>query len=633
LDATPPTPPRICRRFVLKQGRKRGQVMVLGCVTMLLLALSLMMSFSVANAVHERIRIQSHADAMAFSMAVVEARTMNYLAYSNRAIAAAFVSMTSAHVYEAILSSSVNLMKGMRMAAIVATALELIICIASFGTSDCCRHAKDLAKIVKKYGEAIQKYESLVQNLENQFNDTVASFVKLADDIHTSQRNIVNTTSQVLREGNGLDRMREINAPCASNTRDDIRRVGNLNVGEFACAMEGSPLDNAAPTHKKPESDQACPTPSGESNRRQIMSNVVNAARPDFLSSSHGIFMRLSPLEGLISLGTGDFLGKLQENLETMQEVFDGLGDIFGGLEGVFGNDLPELKKLMEEAKGLAGIAGNANQALNQIVQAIQEGISKISNWLSLSFTPDDVFNSSFLDELLKDIPDPMFLIGVGPYQVDGRFTDNYCDKASLTSEGKLSCAKTSGTFFIYLYRDMPGFGWAKAAGIASSDKHEVGGGHTGNHDKYKGLLTNSACTNGGNCFTNYRLDSAENQWGQPVVYSFITQPLEAWTRSGNQCSQTRQAWELNDAGTVNIQDGGRETGRLMLRADRPGTAVSKALVYFHRMDDWAFPPNLFDPYWRAKLHPFADPPSGGDTGEMERVLDSAGYVKPGSGG
>jgi len=33
--------------------------------------------------------------------------------------------------------------------------------------------------------------------------------------------------------------------------------------------------------------------------------------------------------------------------------------------------------------------------------------------------------------------------------------------------------------------------------------------------------------------------------------------------------------------------------------------AMSKALVYYHRLGDWTEQPNLFNPYWRAKLHPF----------------------------
>jgi hypothetical protein len=109
---------------------------------------------------------------------------------------------------------------------------------------------------------------------------------------------------------------------------------------------------------------------------------------------------------------------------------------------------------------------------------------------------------------------------------------------------------------------------------------------------------------NGGNCFINYRLDGAQNNWGQPAVYSCVTQRLRDWTNTQNQCNNAMQPWELNEGKTVSIEGGQRARGRLRLVPEEEGVAASKALVYFHRMDDWKFPPNLFDPYWRAKLHP-----------------------------
>lgn len=33
---------------------------------------------------------------------------------------------------------------------------------------------------------------------------------------------------------------------------------------------------------------------------------------------------------------------------------------------------------------------------------------------------------------------------------------------------------------------------------------------------------------------------------------------------------------------------------------------MSKAVVYYHHPGYWREPPNFFNPYWRAKLHPFA---------------------------
>jgi len=599
------------------QVRKHGQVMVLGCVTMLLLALSLMMSFSVANAVHERIRLQSHADAVAFSMAVVEARTMNYLAYSNRAIAAAFVSMTTVHVYGAILSSSVELMKGMRMAATVALALETVLWISSLFTQHS-GHMRRLMETIAGYNEDINKYRNLIRTQENLFNNSVEGFVQLASEIHKSQRDMVVATSSMIQNGNGnaLDFMRQNNAPCATHA---FAQVGSLNLGEFACAMEGSPLDAVALAHKKPENenefDGRCPFPSEAPNRRRVMSNVVNASRPPFLDSSHGLFVQFGPLAALTDWLTGGVLSRLEEVGAMnwmLEQLLKGTSNVLNESGQLSEKHAKEISDLLKELGNTAGNAAQVAGAARQVTDVVNDVINNYNNMLSLGTGPNNIFNQDiFLNRLLKDIPNPLFILGMPSYQLKAHLSDQYCEEASSNSQGRMSCAKTSGTFFSYVYKDMPGFGWAQAAGIASSQnssKHEADGEmHTETHNRYKGLLNNSPCTNGGNCFINFRLGSEANNWGQPAVYAKMTQRLEAWTQSDGSCSQTRQAWELNEAGTVRIQHGERGEGRLLLKANRDGMAVSKALVYFHRMDHWKFPPNLFDPYWRAKLHPFAN--------------------------
>ena len=50
------------------------------------------------------------------------------------------------------------------------------------------------------------------------------------------------------------------------------------------------------------------------------------------------------------------------------------------------------------------------------------------------------------------------------------------------------------------------------------------------------------------------------------------------------------------------------------------GAGLSKALVYYHRLGEngWREAPNLFNPYWRAKLHPFTQE-------EAAAVLEAAG--------
>ena len=108
----------------LRAGEE-GQTMALGAMSMLILALMVMMSFNVSQAVHEKVRLQQHVDTQAYSLAVVGARAYNYSAYANRAIAAAYVSMMSLHGYMAAASVVPEMLDAAGYAFIITGAIEL----------------------------------------------------------------------------------------------------------------------------------------------------------------------------------------------------------------------------------------------------------------------------------------------------------------------------------------------------------------------------------------------------------------------------------------------------------------------------------------------------------------------------
>jgi hypothetical protein len=141
----------------------------------------------------------------------------------------------------------------------------------------------------------------------------------------------------------------------------------------------------------------------------------------------------------------------------------------------------------------------------------------------------------------------------------------------------------------------------------AQGGKHQPRGAHSGQHE-FEGVNTASAlpCLGKGNCFMKFRAnDDAGRDWGQPRVYSYLTGRL----REGD---PRKAPWELNAQAEVTFDHGEMGTARLTLAAGE-GAALSKALVYYHRLNSsnpsadngWREAPNLFNPYWRAKLHPF----------------------------
>lgn len=74
--------------WVAGRQRQAGHVLVFALAMLLAAALMLMLVFNTGQATAEKARLLNTADAVAFSLATVEARNLNFLAYTNRAIIA-----------------------------------------------------------------------------------------------------------------------------------------------------------------------------------------------------------------------------------------------------------------------------------------------------------------------------------------------------------------------------------------------------------------------------------------------------------------------------------------------------------------------------------------------------------------
>jgi len=106
-------------------------------------------------------------------------------------------------------------------------------------------------------------------------------------------------------------------------------------------------------------------------------------------------------------------------------------------------------------------------------------------------------------------------------------------------------------------------------------------------------------CT-GDNCFINFRANTNSNgDFGQPATYGALSQDLRL------QLNGKRGPWEVNQQGTIRIKLERNRSTRLVLVPQGRAYAVAKGKTYFHQLGSWQTPPNMFDPFWRAKLQGF----------------------------
>src|SRR5207245_565661 len=78
---------------------QEGQALVLAAIFGLVLMLCVLGTVNLGRTVYDRIQLQAAADSAAYSQAAMEARVMNFTAYTNRAMVAHYASVMAATSY------------------------------------------------------------------------------------------------------------------------------------------------------------------------------------------------------------------------------------------------------------------------------------------------------------------------------------------------------------------------------------------------------------------------------------------------------------------------------------------------------------------------------------------------------
>jgi hypothetical protein len=320
-------------------------------------------------------------------------------------------------------------------------------------------------------------------------------------------------------------------------------------------------------------------------------------------------------------------------HLKTMQSVTDGQSN---GLSELTDYNLPGATHLPAAVGALN--AGEFNCAVdgmacmggepNSSVQARARVMSEVANASRPSWAASrkggplgpTYLHPRFLMELRKDIP------GEGqhlPWNHKGtaklveRRGDVNGSGQSGGNTGRMVIAEERGRMS-NRWKHGVGPYWAYDASVWSDSGgggHSPGGVHSGRHT-FDGVNTVAleSCIMRGNCFMKFRATpDASRDWGQPRVYSYVTKMF----RVGD---PAQAPWELTEAGAVTYKSGAEGAATQLSLAAGEGAGLSKALVYYHRFgaNGWREAPNLFNPYWRAKLHPFKPE-------EAAKVLEAAG--------
>lgn len=481
---------RLLSQKLASEGRRdRGQILLVGALFVLLLSFMLMMILTISWGVRQRIRLQNAADAQAYSQAVVAARAMNYVAYSNRAIAGALVSMSIISAYESEMSAEVDLYWSHWLINWAAAGCEIGICCSCPWGACCkikhCWHALEDFMTGLDFLSSAGDIASEVQALDKPFKGAIDGFKTMIQLIYLSQVAVIAEASKGMVDGAELG---DLNI--WQSATDKSKMVGGLSAGNFMAVFD----------------------PNTSAQKTKDMADVANSARSDWTRErGWQSALVLAPLTKKI---------KDKDGGNWIQFQVSGMGS--------------------------AGVTRNGSLDPQPNTEA--DGVSSQDWWMQA-----------------------------------GACQHNCCP--GVNSE--------PGMWPISLF-----YAPFSPAYVSSENG---GGDHTGGmmedpHNGSQHKLDKNTIFK----YVSLKL-STSKPYGQPAIYGYASGDIAHNDKGQN------QPWTITSSGKTRPEIHGRWEELNFKGGDKGSNAkaISKALVYYHRPGYWREPPNLFNPYWRAKLHPF----------------------------
>ncbi len=513
--------------------RERGQVALLGVVALVILAIGMYTSYNFSRAVYEKITLQNAADASAYSLATQSARSFNFIAFSNRAIAARQLELLELHAEVSRSTYSVGVIGYLGdITTSYGRFLSAIPFTASAGSA------------LEGIGQSLQAvYEVRAGLLEVKLTALEAALASepAFSTLYTAMAAgmVASTTARLLE---GAPEIAEANDPRA-RLHPLSYAFNAYNVYAYIDAFDPGALQ------KSPESKRA-------------FAEVINASRFAAGARQRTIVWR------------NGILDEITEPLELLESVTQEKSTRRAG------------KRLSERLNELAtGFAGLQFEGTSKL-------LTRLGDENTLEDTGRSADEASFLSrgEVMasKDIRTGILTIpalaraardGFASLQ-SGRDGYRYCRYEKPDDYGSTGFL---GARLFTLVSDPD------AAGFQCVDENEFG-----QRLQWRGL---------GRYFRfKSKSDAAADgvrDYNQPDVWVFLNKTPGEMESGSDLSFEIRRGEEVASLDARIGEDGLLGTGAL-----RGVNAIARAQVYYHRPGAWREPPNLFNPYWGARLAP-----------------------------
>jgi hypothetical protein len=519
-----------------------GQALAMGVFLLLLLALGMYMVATFGKHVKEKQHVQTTADALAISLATLEAESFNYIAFANRAQAAHYVTLLNLQGYVSFFSS-------MEHTVLVSVAI--------------CNSAAKICQAVELAG-----YTCGIPS---------ATLAQAADRLFDLYRNVLRPSVDTLDQALGstlTSRLEDLNKTLW------ITEMIVASVVDAHLATGGRELFHSITRDNDP---------SWSATTAGLAINEVLALR------NHTAY-----LKAFDGVGGAPFKGSALDpsaydssdrDVQRAQRIMTEIVNATRYDRSLTARTIPFADKL--------GIAG--------LLDALR-GLQKVP----------------FLGSLLGRFGGESKLVGVQPPSDEVKIETIF---RSASNDSKLTRGQFAASEDEWLWGR--GSVWVKAANGGSAFRHcraekvetkPINPVKLGAHGVEPGLYNcETSRTNDANhdyrgispfMLYNAGLDKSPGQRGeafrQPDVYVWL------------QKSQAQVGFEKTVAFTWKTKKGeesidttiARSSGAFGIAELKGVHAFARAQAYYHRPGNWEEPPNLFNPYWRARLAPVVEGPS-----------------------
>jgi hypothetical protein len=663
-----------------------GQALVVGALTMLVLAFAVFSTIQLGHTINERIRVQNAADNSAFSTAAVVARSLNFIAWVNRSIASQYVAAMAvqsivaiADGLEALVGITSDMLQSLSSIACGLARAAEVCCASVIGSAVCCPLVpilEDLSRVLQTAAKALRTVaDEGLHNLAAAIDTPVALFVKFVVllnrfGMYGAQKAMKLMTEGILLAPAANNFQRKIMTDVADKTNDsDVGTAYNLLMGAYNSGVGNAALSAVPASYQqlfdtdgsesiplggtcKSSDNSSCDTYSDDSKvqrAERMMAEVTNASRLGESDLTWETDNGFDPHKGgfmgaaasvMQWLGF-DFMGASRLVRPMTPERFtedSGTGALPSGITDMQNNSAKASSPECAAAKSRANSAKADYQAKqgkcdsdNSACSANPSSSGCSSRGSDCAAAADaqsaaDDATSSVGDSCGSDNSDALKQLAANPGGLDTS-SPNYVfttgkDTTQFTRGGALASPEYVKASFLGLSY-LSGGGSPKIVGpqAAYSDNERM---HC-RYDKRK-LITVPSCpdyawTKPAKCekeskhefdgitkYLSYNIINDDKQlFGQRDYISLVNKSPEAARFPIKELGWGGGTQKIGWAGAKG------EGNKGSFSAGDPDFGIkglngwARSMAYYHRPKAWSEPPNLFNPFWKAKLAPMSN--------------------------